>query len=240
MSALNLSCSEAWKQAFAAARADNKSSIKCLKHLTFEENQGVFIHKKVAQKLGHFFQGRFVELLKSVDESAADLRVGSLVDFSTDQVVGELKAQANTDNSSSKARNIQKLREASDGIKQMIYGYLRTEIDKVDNDIHYLGGHSLFSHFGISHLYTQFMEEIDELERQLFDVYREQFKQLDIQLSLIESPPKRFDVDVRHLPVKSFTVKQITIQEATPMIQDWHYSKSTNGLMVSYCFGLFF
>ena len=61
----------------------------------------------------------------------------------------------------------------------------------------------------------------------------------DIQLSLIESPPKRFEIDVRDQPVKSFTVKQITIQQATPMIQDWHYSKSTNGLMVSYCFGLF-
>ena len=61
----------------------------------------------------------------------------------------------------------------------------------------------------------------------------------DTQLSLVPEPSKRFDIDVRDLPVKSFIVKQIAIQEATPMIQDWHYSKSTNGLMVSYCFGLF-
>lgn len=173
---LDLSCSDAWEEAFAAARADNKSSIKYIKHLTLEENQGVFIHKKVSQKLGQFFQGRFVELLKSVNSSAQDLRVGLLVDFSTDNAVGELKAQANTDNSSSKARNIQKLREAAGDTKQMIYGYWKTQCKKVEDGIHYLGGEYLFSHFGIQHLYTQFMEEIDDLERQLFDVYREQFQ----------------------------------------------------------------
>lgn len=66
-------------------------------------------------------------------------------------------------------------------------------------------------------------------------------KNLDhfVQLNLLDQPTKRFDIDVTHLPVKSFTVRLITIQEASPMIQDWHYSKSTNGLMVSYCFGLF-
>jgi len=46
-------------------------------------------------------------------------------------------------------------------------------------------------------------------------------------------------MDFRLRAVKSFTVKEITIQEATPIIKQWHYSKSTNGLMVSYCFGLF-
>lgn len=61
----------------------------------------------------------------------------------------------------------------------------------------------------------------------------------DIQLSLVPEPKKRFEIDVTQLPVKSFVVKQITIQEARPLIEDWHYSKSTNGLMVSYCFGLF-
>lgn len=61
----------------------------------------------------------------------------------------------------------------------------------------------------------------------------------DIQLNLIPKSKKRFEIDVTHLPVKSFVVKQITIQEARPLIEDWHYSKSTNGLMVSYCFGLF-
>jgi hypothetical protein len=40
--------------------------------------------------------------------------------------------------------------------------------------------------------------------------------------------------------VRSFDVRLITIQEATTIIKEWHYSHSTNGLLVSYCFGLFF
>ena len=172
----DVSCSDAWKKAFAAARADNDSSITILKPLTFEENQGVFIYKKVSQKLGHFFQGRFVEMLLTVDKTAEDLRIGKLIDFATAKAVGELKIATNTDNSSSKARNIQKLHEASDNNQEMIYGYLKSSVDKTVNGIHYLGGIHLFSHFGIEHLYTQIMEEIEELERQLFDVYREQFR----------------------------------------------------------------
>lgn len=176
MNQFNVSGSDAWEQAFAAAKNDNSSSITIIKALTFEENQGVFIHKKVSQKLGHFFQGRFVEMLASIDDSATDLHIGKLVDFATSTAVGELKMQQNTDNSSSKARNIQKLHEAAEGEQEKIYGYLRTPIDNIINGIHYLGGEYLFSHFGIEYLYTQIVEEIDELERQLFDVYREQFR----------------------------------------------------------------
>ena len=172
----NVPCSDAWKQAFAAAEADNDSSITILKPLTFEENQGVFIYKKVSQKLGYFFQDRFVEMLLTVDHTAENLRVGKLVDFSTDLAVGELKMATNTDNASSKAKNIQKLNEAADDKQEKIYGYLKSTVDKTLGGIHYLGGIKLFSHFGIEHLYTQIMEEIEELERQLFDVYREQFR----------------------------------------------------------------
>lgn len=46
-------------------------------------------------------------------------------------------------------------------------------------------------------------------------------------------------MDLRQEAVKSFQVRPITIQEATPIIVDWHYSGSTNGLLVSHCFGLF-
>ena len=106
MNQFNVSGSDAWKQAFAAAKNDNRSSITIIKALTFEENQGVFIHKKVSQKLGQFFQGRFVELLASVDESAQDLRVGQLVDFTTSTAVGELKMRKSTDNGSSKTTNM--------------------------------------------------------------------------------------------------------------------------------------
>jgi len=47
------------------------------------------------------------------------------------------------------------------------------------------------------------------------------------------------DLDFTNRKVKSFDVKLITIQEASTVIKDWHYSGSTNGLMVSHCFGLF-
>ena len=46
-------------------------------------------------------------------------------------------------------------------------------------------------------------------------------------------------MDLRLEAVKSFQVKPITIQEATPIITKWHYSGSTNGLLSEYCFGLF-
>jgi hypothetical protein len=48
------------------------------------------------------------------------------------------------------------------------------------------------------------------------------------------------DLDLTNCKVKQFDVKLITIQEATHIIKDWHYSGSTNGLMVSQCFGLFY
>jgi hypothetical protein len=170
--------SNAWDEILEKAIAETKTSIKYLKNLSLEENQGVFIHKLASQKLGVYFQGRFIELLQTVDDTAVDLRVGEKVDFETSECVGELKAQQNTDNSSSKASNIQKLRVASQGTKQMIYGYMRSKVNKIKDGIHYLGGEELFSHFGIEHLYTQFMEEINELEKQLFDVYREKFRSL--------------------------------------------------------------
>jgi len=56
-----------------------------------------------------------------------------------------------------------------------------------------------------------------------------------MQLQLTLEP----ELDVRDKKVKSFTVELITIQQATPIIKDWHYSGSTNGLMISHCFGLF-
>lgn len=37
----------------------------------------------------------------------------------------------------------------------------------------------------------------------------------------------------------SFKFKQITRKEAQAIIETWHYSKSVNGLMSDYCFGLF-
>lgn len=48
------------------------------------------------------------------------------------------------------------------------------------------------------------------------------------------------DLDLTSCKVKQFDVRLITIQEATQIIKDWHYSGSTNGLMVSQCFGLFY
>jgi hypothetical protein len=47
-------------------------------------------------------------------------------------------------------------------------------------------------------------------------------------------------LDLTNCKVKQFDVKLIAIQEATTIIRDWHYSGSTNGLMVSHCFGLFY
>ncbi|MGI9448305.1 MAG: hypothetical protein ACR2NI_11690 [Pirellulales bacterium] len=50
---------------------------------------------------------------------------------------------------------------------------------------------------------------------------------------------KRFDVDVTRKPVRSFRVRQITLRMARPMIEDWHYSNSVNGIKTSFCFGLY-
>nr|BAR25487.1 gp178 [uncultured Mediterranean phage uvMED]BAR25537.1 gp178 [uncultured Mediterranean phage uvMED] len=47
-------------------------------------------------------------------------------------------------------------------------------------------------------------------------------------------------LDATTASVKEFEIKQITIQEASTIIEEWHYSKSTNGLRVSFCFGLFY
>lgn len=47
------------------------------------------------------------------------------------------------------------------------------------------------------------------------------------------------ELDVSTERVRSFEVNPISIQLASTIIQDWHYSGSTNGLMVSHCFGLF-
>ena len=132
--------SNAWDEILEKAKAETKTTIKYLTNLSPEENQGVFIHKLAYQKLGVYFQGRFIELLQTVDDTAVDLRVGDGVDFETSECVGELKAQRNTDNSSSKPSNIQKLRVASQGTKQMIYGYMRSKINKIKDGIHYLGG----------------------------------------------------------------------------------------------------
>ena len=41
------------------------------------------------------------------------------------------------------------------------------------------------------------------------------------------------------MSVTEYTVTPITIQEATPFVENWHYSKNTNGLATRYCFGLF-
>ena len=41
------------------------------------------------------------------------------------------------------------------------------------------------------------------------------------------------------MSVTDYTVSPITIQEATPFVVDWHYSKNTNGLATRFCFGLF-
>ena len=54
-----------------------------------------------------------------------------------------------------------------------------------------------------------------------------------------EELQKRFDIDASGFAVKSFDVKQITIRVARPMIQDWHYSGSVNGIKTSFCFGLY-
>ena len=37
----------------------------------------------------------------------------------------------------------------------------------------------------------------------------------------------------------NYTVSPITIQDATPFVVEWHYSKNTNGLASRFCFGLF-
>ena len=168
--------STAWVAAFDGVKKDNKSSILIESFLSFDENQGVYIYKKVRQKLGHFFVARFVEYVQPLDSSIVDLKVGKLVDISSDTAVGELKLQTNTDNSSSKKQNIRKLKEAAQG-KIKIYGYLFDEVSKQDDDIYFLGGTHLFSHFGISNLYTRFIEEINDIQRRLADAYREQFSQ---------------------------------------------------------------
>ncbi len=48
------------------------------------------------------------------------------------------------------------------------------------------------------------------------------------------------ELDVTKVSVKEFKIKRITIQEASTIIEKWHYSQSTNGLNVSFCFGLFY
>lgn len=41
------------------------------------------------------------------------------------------------------------------------------------------------------------------------------------------------------MTVKDFTVKRLTRKEITPFIESWHYSKSINGCIADYCYGLF-
>ena len=41
------------------------------------------------------------------------------------------------------------------------------------------------------------------------------------------------------MSVTNFKVLPITIQEATPFVIDWHYSKNTNGISTRFCFGLY-
>jgi len=177
MTILSRSCSNAWAAAFAAVKKGNKSQMVIQPELTFEENQGIYIHSKLRQKLGLFFQARFAEYAQSIDDSVTDLSVGKGVDLISNTDVCELKLQSNTDNDSSRKHNLKKLKTASDGIKTQVYGYLFSEISKVVDDVYYLGGIHLFSHFNIEHLYTQFMEEIADIRVELADAYREQFKQ---------------------------------------------------------------
>ena len=47
------------------------------------------------------------------------------------------------------------------------------------------------------------------------------------------------EIDVRDKLVKSFMMKLIERNEAKPFIEKWHYSKSINGVMSSYIFGLY-
>lgn len=41
-----------------------------------------------------------------------------------------------------------------------------------------------------------------------------------------------------HLNIKDFRVEPTTIEVARPFVQQWHYSKSVNGLRVAHCFAL--
>lgn len=168
--------SPAWQAAFNALKADNKSAIAIDQCLTFEENQGVYIIKKIQQKLGHFFIARFVEYVKHIDDTVVDLQVGKGVDLSSSTAVGEFKLHRKTDNYSSKKTNIAKLRKASEGCKQMIYAYLFDNVNTTKEGILFIGGTYLFSHFKIDHLYDQFMEEIIQIRKDLADAYREQFR----------------------------------------------------------------
>lgn len=169
--------SPAWQAAFNALKADNKSTILIDSILSFEENQGVYIIKKIQQKLGHFFIARFVEYVIHIDDTVVDLHVGKGVDLASNTVVGEFKLRVATDNSSSKKTNIAKLHKAAEGTsKQKIYAYLFDDITTTKDDILFIGGTYLFSHFGISHLYTQFMEEIIQIRKDLADAYRKQFR----------------------------------------------------------------
>ena len=42
----------------------------------------------------------------------------------------------------------------------------------------------------------------------------------------------------KKVSVKEFTVELTTIQEIRPFVEEWHYSKNTNGLDSKYCFAL--
>ena len=37
----------------------------------------------------------------------------------------------------------------------------------------------------------------------------------------------------------NYRIREITIQDARPFVEQWHYSHNTNGISQRYCFGLF-
>jgi len=47
-------------------------------------------------------------------------------------------------------------------------------------------------------------------------------------------------MDFRDKKIKSFEVVLVELKDIRNFIEEWHYSKNTNGLSAKYCFGLFF